>query len=454
MRRAARDELRIDLFRGAAAEVARPDPLRRAHHHRRLPADLHARGARGEDVPADGDHGVLGPARLAAAVAHRRAGGLVLPAEARRAAPRGAVVRPAARALPAPPRRRDEPPGRTIGVALAVVVVGARLGAVPRHRVHAEARRGLDPRRDAQAAVGVARRSRCEISTRVERDRRGVSRRCSRWSPSSAGRTWRPRRWASTRATSTCCCTRWTSGTSGRTKEDAHRRDGRGARRTCPGVAFNFTQPMAMRLDEVVSGVKADVAVKVFGPDAARARAARRAGAAASRRTCRARPTCRWRCSPAAPQIEIDDRPRRHRALRPERAPTCRRSSRPRSAGGRPPSCSTARGASPSCCGCPPTCADDAGRHLARSCVTAPGGERVPLGRLARIRGRRDAGGDQPRERASGASWCRATCAAATSAASSPRRSSGWPDGGRAADRLLPHVGRPVREPAAGHRAG
>ncbi|MCK6553817.1 CusA/CzcA family heavy metal efflux RND transporter [Candidatus Binatia bacterium] len=36
-----------------------------------------------------------------------------------------------------------------------------------------------------------------------------------------------------------------------------------------PGVTFNFTQPMAMRLDEVVSGVKADVAVKVFGPDAA-----------------------------------------------------------------------------------------------------------------------------------------------------------------------------------------
>jgi cobalt-zinc-cadmium resistance protein CzcA len=34
-----------------------------------------------------------------------------------------------------------------------------------------------------------------------------------------------------------------------------------------PGVTSNFTQPMAMRLDEVVSGVKADVAVKVFGPD-------------------------------------------------------------------------------------------------------------------------------------------------------------------------------------------
>jgi cobalt-zinc-cadmium resistance protein CzcA len=36
-----------------------------------------------------------------------------------------------------------------------------------------------------------------------------------------------------------------------------------------PGLTTNFTQPMAMRLDEVVSGVKADVAVKVFGPDPA-----------------------------------------------------------------------------------------------------------------------------------------------------------------------------------------
>jgi heavy metal efflux system protein len=36
-----------------------------------------------------------------------------------------------------------------------------------------------------------------------------------------------------------------------------------------PGVAFNFTQPMAMRLDEVISGIKADIAVKIFGPDPA-----------------------------------------------------------------------------------------------------------------------------------------------------------------------------------------
>ncbi len=34
-----------------------------------------------------------------------------------------------------------------------------------------------------------------------------------------------------------------------------------------PGLAFTFTQPMAMRLDELISGVRADVAIKVFGED-------------------------------------------------------------------------------------------------------------------------------------------------------------------------------------------
>jgi heavy metal efflux system protein len=34
-----------------------------------------------------------------------------------------------------------------------------------------------------------------------------------------------------------------------------------------PGIAYNFTQPMAMRLDETVSGIKADVAMKIFGED-------------------------------------------------------------------------------------------------------------------------------------------------------------------------------------------
>jgi cobalt-zinc-cadmium resistance protein CzcA len=47
-----------------------------------------------------------------------------------------------------------------------------------------------------------------------------------------------------------------------------------------PGMGFVFTQPMAMRLDELISGVRGDLAVKVFGDDPERNReAAERIGA-------------------------------------------------------------------------------------------------------------------------------------------------------------------------------
>jgi cobalt-zinc-cadmium resistance protein CzcA len=38
---------------------------------------------------------------------------------------------------------------------------------------------------------------------------------------------------------------------------------------TVPGVVYNFTQPLEMRMDEVISGVRSDVAVKLFGDDTA-----------------------------------------------------------------------------------------------------------------------------------------------------------------------------------------
>ena len=54
--------------------------------------------------------------------------------------------------------------------------------------------------------------------------------------------------------------------TSGKTKENLVA-DLAGALERVPGIGYNFTQPMAMRLDETVSGIKADVAIKIYGED-------------------------------------------------------------------------------------------------------------------------------------------------------------------------------------------
>ena len=34
-----------------------------------------------------------------------------------------------------------------------------------------------------------------------------------------------------------------------------------------PGLLFSFSQPIATRVDELLSGVKAELAIKLFGPD-------------------------------------------------------------------------------------------------------------------------------------------------------------------------------------------
>ena len=34
-----------------------------------------------------------------------------------------------------------------------------------------------------------------------------------------------------------------------------------------PGAAFVFTQPMEMRMDEVVTGIRGDLALKIYGED-------------------------------------------------------------------------------------------------------------------------------------------------------------------------------------------
>ena len=59
----------------------------------------------------------------------------------------------------------------------------------------------------------------------------------------------------------------------GLTKEDLEAELQERLEEQVPGVAFGFTQPVKMRLDELISGVRSDLAVKVFGDDPAQNRA-------------------------------------------------------------------------------------------------------------------------------------------------------------------------------------
>ncbi|WP_373532509.1 efflux RND transporter permease subunit [Vampirovibrio sp.] len=54
---------------------------------------------------------------------------------------------------------------------------------------------------------------------------------------------------------------------SGITKEKLIAEIDRRLNRDIPGTHFNFTQPIAMRVDELVSGVRSDIAIKLFGED-------------------------------------------------------------------------------------------------------------------------------------------------------------------------------------------
>ncbi len=54
---------------------------------------------------------------------------------------------------------------------------------------------------------------------------------------------------------------------SGITKEDIEEELEEALEDEVPGVAFGFTQPIKMRLDELISGVRSDLAVKAFGDD-------------------------------------------------------------------------------------------------------------------------------------------------------------------------------------------
>ena len=243
------------------------DHVRDRHHHHRLPPDPHPRRHRGEDVQADGLDGGLRPGRVAPPDPHPHAGArLALPPEDRPRA-RAALRGPAPRALPA---RRSTPASRDRALVLVRRARGRRGGRPSRHaagrRVHPAARRGRPLGRSPSARPRSA---------------------SPRWPPAPAGSS------ASSSASRRSITVVSRSGspelatdvmgielgdvfvmlkprsewTTARTKGELVEKMSAALAESVPGIGFSFTQPIEMRFNELIAGVRSDVGVKLFGDD-------------------------------------------------------------------------------------------------------------------------------------------------------------------------------------------
>ena len=91
--------------------------------------------------------------------------------------------------------------------------------------------------------------------------------------------------------------------------------------------AHAFSQPIEMRVNDLVAGVKGDVAIKIYGDDLARRCRTSPTRSARPWQRRRAPPTRRWRSSPGFPSIRVVvNRDRVGRTRRPAAAACSTRS--------------------------------------------------------------------------------------------------------------------------------
>ena len=168
------------------------EPVRRAHHHDRLPADPHADRRRGEDVPPDGVHRDRARCCGACPLGDLRAGGVALLLTGRVAERENRVMRCGAAGLRAGARPGRCAAERSSSRGAVALLVSALASLATRHgqRVPPEPRRGR--RRAARAAHSrhephpggrdAARRSRSALTrvpggrARLRQDRHGRDR--------------------------------------------------------------------------------------------------------------------------------------------------------------------------------------------------------------------------------------------------------------------------------------
>ena len=226
-----------------------------------------------------------------------------------------------------------------------------------------------------------------------------------------------------------------------------------------PGNNYEFTQPIQMRFNELISGVRSDVAVKVYGDDldSCSSSASRSSECSAP---CRRRRR-EGRTGTGLPLLSIMPDRARAGALRPGDRRRAATSCASRVGGEAPGSCSKATGASTSSCVCPRRCAADPdalARSAGAAAATTARWPAMPTASAARTALRRTCRSarsreievlgpepDQPRERQAPRRSSQPTCAAATSARSSHEAAAAHRARSRAARGLLARLRRHVR---------
>ena len=260
------EDERLDVTASATAEVIRPSLFGLGIIARGLPADLRAHRHRGKDVPPDGHHRGAGADRRHAAVADLRAGG--------------------DRGVPGRPRGGEGKPGDAMGAASLRAAAG--MVAAPRDRwvvggarcwwslcgllatrLGTEFIPNLDEGDIALHALRIPGTSldqavkmqstleaRIKQFPEVERvfGKLGTAEVATDPMPPSVADTFlmmKPRaQWPDPRK-----------------PRDQLVAEIEAAVKQLPGNNYEFTQPIQMRMNELISGVRADVAIKLYGDD-------------------------------------------------------------------------------------------------------------------------------------------------------------------------------------------
>ena len=303
------------VVRGAAVEVAQRQRLRRADHRHRLPADPRAARHRGEAVPPDGADGALRARGRVRPVADARPGA----DELLRAAASARSARDLADAQGARGLRAGASPACCArrSITLAVGLAGARA-----RRAALFTRLGAEfvPQLDEGDLLVEARRLPGIALDGVGRDRPAPRSARSARSPRSS--TSSPSAGAPEVATDPMgieqsdvyiileAARRVAAG------PDQGRRSRReiaeAVEQAVPEVAGGVSQPIQMRTNELIAGVRSDVAPSIYGPDLDAARGcSATAGRAPRSEASRAPSTCASSRSPASPTCaSVPDRAR------------------------------------------------------------------------------------------------------------------------------------------------